>query len=331
MMMISARSPKQHSRRRMAKLSMSNSFDLTENSANALISASKAISMPNSQDGQRENDIYDMAHASSESFADEASKISFTNANFEGNMSFGQLNATSTHSHGKNAANHNTASLGRKEKNVSGKIYKKHHSSDSQTFLPKPDTSALIKNIDKKLSGENLVPILIVSKGRKLMKNKVSQSSVKLDELETSQNNHANYADAVDNTGSLLSFKKKKHYASHNVLIDNSAAFEDDITFDTAYDSKGKFQSQSTLVLDESTSRKKSPESAHTKARNLYKKYKEQVNCVSLLRLCCVWAFFGFESRKRNYKRSLVDSEKGLLLIECVNNAFVNVIFFISR
>ena len=210
MMMLSTRSPK-HSRRHIAKLtSMSNSFDMSDNSmqSNALLSASKAISMPNNNNNtnNNEDEMYEIGHESSENFLDEAT---FTNANFDSNMSFGQFNASATSNKTNvnnvtltNSNNNTLISSGRKEKNnISGKIYKKHHTGESQSFLPKPDTSTLIKNIDKKLSSDNMVPILIVSKGRKFMKNKVSQLNKSSDSIN---NNNSESRDS----------SKKKHYES---------------------------------------------------------------------------------------------------------------------
>ena len=268
-MMISAHSPKQ-TRRHMAKVAMSNSFDMSDNSMttnNALLSASKTISMPNNH----ENDYYDLGQASSESFVDEASKISFSNANFESNLSFGGLKSSAA----KKDSSHQV---------ISGSLYKKRHV-DSKGFLPKPDTSTLIKSIDKKLNGENLVPILIVSKSRKVLKNKISQSKA----VDLNESNPSHYS-----TGSG-SASLKKRFDAHNILIDdsifnqsgsqetinNNDYFSKSISNGSFNNNSNKsiFHSKSTVIFDDKNNYGdgKSQESAKLRARHLYRKYKEKV------------------------------------------------------
>lgn len=277
MMMISARSPKT-SRRHIAKVSMSNSYSMDASN----VTSDKSNQIESLSINEASNDYYKMGGRRS---SDETSKISLSSSNSKPIIS----NFESASSSGVTSKK-----LNQQDQSLSGKIYKKHHHHqnvvDSQIgFLPKPDTSTLIKNIDKKLQATDT--ILIVSKnGRsKLVKsnkktsnnNKNNNTSLLLDTVamgvvgrDETTSNSLNNSNTSLNALAAFDNTTKVAVASRKAATNNFFSNQNSESFDTFNENdyytksigdviggggkkyKSKFHSKSTVIFDETSSSK---------------------------------------------------------------------------
>ena len=307
-MMISARSPKT-SRRHVAKVAMSNAYDVNTTGDGKQQSSQSDIntSVSNANAFMNESEYYEMDQGSTDHYQ--------SKHNFELNSN----GSEKTNREDSGITMTGSASVSNQNFKSGGKLYKKHHHQlvhDSQSgvgFLPKPDTSTLIKNIDKKLQAADT--IFIVSKhGRsKLVKktpNKI-KTNVNADLLADSATN------SLNNSNTSLNALTTLEQANNAAFVARKAAryFDQSESFDTFNENdyytksigdvvggggggkiyKSKFNSKSTVIFDESSSNMPSygiggggggkvvPEASFLRAKDLYRKYKEKVNYKKLL------------------------------------------------
>ncbi len=305
MMMISARSPKT-SRRHVAKVAMSNAYDVNTTGDGKQQSSQSDIntSVTNANAFMNESEYYEMDQESTDHYQ--------SKHNFELNSNGSEK--TNREESGITMAT-GSASVSNQNFKSGGKLYKKHHHQlvhDSQSgvgFLPKPDTSTLIKNIDKKLQAADT--IFIVSKhGRSKLVKKTPNNKIKTnaDLLADSATN------SLNNSNTSLNALTTLEQANNAAFVARKAAryFDQSESFDTFNDNdyytksigavvgggggvggggkiyKSKFNSKSTVIFDESSSNMPSygiggsgkvvPEASFLRAKDLYRKYKEKVN-----------------------------------------------------
>jgi hypothetical protein len=308
MMMISARSPKT-SRRHVAKVAMSNAYDVsaTGDVKQQSPQSDMNTSVSNANAFINESEYYEMDQGSTDHHY-QSSKHNFEiNSNVSEKNNHEDSGITMTGS----------ASVSNQNFKSGGKLYKKHHHQlvhDSQSgvgFLPKPDTSTLIKNIDKKLQAADT--IFIVSKhGRsKLVKKTPSKIKTNADLLADSTTN------SLNNSNTSLNALTTLEQANNAGFVARKAAryFDQSESFDTFNENdyytksigdvvggggggggkiyKSKFNSKSTVIFDESSSSmpsygigdsgKVGPDASFLRAKDLYRKYKEKVIYKNLL------------------------------------------------
>ena len=225
--MIVTSAPSKHSKQ-IAKLSMSNSFDLNDPSTKMM--SSKAISMPNNH--HHDNDLYDI-NGVNESFIEESGKFSI-NSGFDNQISF----------------TNGSSSKREKDSNISFSL-------ENDIYLPKPKTEQLMKKIDKKLNSENMVPILILSKSRKILNNKYP--------------NKIDPKSKIDYLSSLQKYELKA--ANNNQLFNTSNSNINDESFKASNEtlnsnSKNMFYSKSNIQFDIDKNNKDKDDKHHHKHKH---------------------------------------------------------------